>query len=224
MATYGATDILLMERTEAFTVPANGAATEVTIPTISTQYGDIRPIAFALASMDAAITNGIEVQIGNDGDLGDAITFAQADLAPTSQYVGTLGPETVLSIESVDANVGDLQIRWFWPNGVADDRLTGVPRDSVMPLKSETVTAVAAEAQLSIPEGAVELVITSVTNDMYYRLDDGTATGEQIEIAAADVTFRNPYVVPVNDGDRLRLQRGSGGVDSVIQGYWVLVE
>lgn len=215
MSVYAFSNILLMERTAQITASVGATAGDaVSIPTITVSGRTFRPTGFAIAEASADVS----LKLGTASDLGDATTIVAADLGPTNQFAALLGENDIIVI-SDGAGAATVNIRWFWNNQARDGVGVGNAYGSLIPLKTEAFDAVAAEAPLTIPTGAVELLIFSLSTDgLKYRVDDGTANGQQLTIDAADVSYANPYSVFVNDGDRLRVQRTTS--DVTVHAYW----
>lgn len=215
MSVYAFSGILLMERTARLTCSAaSGAANAQTIPTISAGSKTIRPIGFSIVDASA----DFELEIGTATDLGDQIDIVAADLAANNQWTFALGEDDIIVMDD-GAGAATVDVRWYWPNGARDGVVVGTSHGVLLPVKTEEVSQNTTEAALTIPTGAVELVIQDLdTGSLLYRVDDGTANGQQLTIADAMVSPENPYSIYVNDGDRLRLDAAAGTV--VMAGYW----
>lgn len=224
MATSSQADIFLMERTAQVTVAADTTAVAgqlITVPTISTQYGNIRPILFEIA--DAAAD--LSVSIGTSTSaMGGELELTAAALLPNAGAPRfPLGPNDLIALESA-ATATTADIRWFWANGVRDGVLNGTSSSVLTSTKTAILLPVAVEAAVTIPTGAVQLVITSISasgaaNGFQYSVDNGTDTGEYIPLLQGDaITVLNPYVIHINDGDRLKVKRVTA--DATVYGYW----
>jgi len=216
-------DILLMERTMAHAVPASGSAAPIEIPTIMTQYGPTRPVAaIVVGHTISAGAEQVNISWGPDGMTPDAVALGAATLSMTAPLAITLGQTDVITVVSQDAEVGNLLVRWLWPNKTPMDGIAGVKRECSFSTLSATMATVTAEAVVDIPEKAVELVIVGATEDFTYRVDDGAANGAALTLEASDVSVGEPFVIAINSDDRLRIARVSA--DGVLSAYWVLAD
>lgn len=216
MSVFAYKDILKMERTARITATVGAlVANAVTIPTITVSGVTYRPIGLSIIDASA----DFNLKLGTATTLGDAIGITAASLSPTNQISIDLGASDIL-VMSDGAGTATIDVRWFWPNQARDGVSVGTESKVLIPTRSESLSAVAAEAPVTIPTGAVELVILSLSTDgLNYRVDDGTANGQKITLLQADITYDRPFSVFVNDGDRLRIER-SGGSDVTVLGYW----
>jgi hypothetical protein len=136
-----------------------------------------------------------------------------------------LGENSQIALEAA-ATATTADIRWFWEIGALKGLEMSVSVDAIKSSQSATISAVAVEAEVTIPSGAVGFVIESVaaggaSNGLLYRVDNGTANGEQIPLLQGDdISTVHPYTIWLSDEDRLRVERITG--DATVLGYWLM--
>lgn len=213
---------VVFERTAQVAVAADAstaAAQLITIPTVN----NVRPIAFEIA--DAAAN--LSVEVSTDPDQSRQIELTAAALLPNAGARRfTLGPSDKIALEAA-AGATTADIRWFYPAGAAFSH-GAAPLFDGLSLRTLTATlsAVAVESTVSIPDRAVALVIESISaggaaNGLSYRIDDGTANGEKLPLLQGDaITVLDPYIIYVQEDDRLRFERITA--DATVTGYWLV--
>ena len=212
MAAFAHSDILLRERTDSHSAPSAGPL-QVVVPEIN----GIRPRVFAIAEADG----NFSVATGLSGGLGVQREVVAADLDPQNQLVYDLTQETQVWLQGTGGN-RSVTIRWMWAHQTESGVDLGTYDSAILVPLTAQFSAPGVEAEITVPDGATQLVVQEISaNSFTYRIDNGAADGTIITVDDADVSIQNPYVIHINDADRLRMAQAGGA--AVLAGYWRIV-
>lgn len=199
MAGYVETTNLLCELTESISHAGSSTEDVLTPPTVRGKS----PVLMIIASA----SGDFSIKVGG----GDFIAVTASDLTTAAMEVLSLGPGDQVVLKSSSANT--IVVRWIFEH----------PRSSyVRSLRTRTVTISqdTTEAAITMPAHAVELVITELSGNLTYRIDDRSYDGGQVTLDSTLVSKAYPYAIPVFPGQRLRLDSPSG--TQTLIGRWFI--
>lgn len=206
---------LVFERTAQLTVPADSTAIAdqlITIPELS----GVRPIAVEILA--AAADFSVEIADTAAGTTGQMELVALSILPNTGSVLLELGPDSELALEAA-ATATTCDVRWLYPLGAISGIASTSSRELIKSAQTATLSAVVGEASVTVPAGAVGLVIDSLSatldvDGLMYRVDDGTADGQQISLLQGE----GHAVQGLASGTVTLSNDGAGSVDTLVVG------